>query len=376
MFFLLFNIVRKQRPLFFIIFRKITDIIMKKVIPLLIFTVFFISCNQKPGQQETGLKEFSSYPVGTAMGLDKLNNDTNYYCIVLHDFNSITVESRMKMKHVLKSPDSLYFGRVDSIMDFCRNNNIRLHGHTLLWHESTPAFVEEITDSASLEDFMKQYIHEYVGRYKGKVASWDVVNEGISDSAGLLRETSWLRTLGPGYIERAFQYTHEADPDARLFYNEYLIETNGVKMDATLNLIDELQEKGIPIHGLGFQMHTIIDTPDIDTFKNALQRAVDRGLLIHISELDVRVNRYHEKERFTQYSDSVMKIQGNRYYEVVKAYNEIVPPEQQYGITLWGFSDKYSWIPRHFSTIDWPCIYDSSYMKKPGWENMRQALSE
>jgi endo-1,4-beta-xylanase len=151
----------------------------------------------------------------------------------------------------------------DHLVDFCQTYNKQLHGHTLVWHIQQPVWLKEFEgDSAAWEGLMKTHIQTIVGRYKGKVKSWDVVNEAIDDKdASQMRKTIWSEHLGDDYIARAFQYAYEADPDALLFYNDYGIEDNNPKLMAVLKMVDNLKARGIPIHGVGLQMHINHKTP-------------------------------------------------------------------------------------------------------------------
>jgi len=159
-----------------------------------------------------------------------------------------------------------------------------------------------------------------------------------------------------------------------LFYNDYSLEIDAEKRQRAIELIDHLRNQSVKVDGLGFQMHIMLDTPHVDTFQRALSLAADRGLLVHASELDVRINRYNEPVVNHQLTDSLKKLQAERYKELAEVYCDVVPPDQRFGITLWGFADHYSWIPSFYETTDWPCIYDSTWNKKPAFQGFQQGL--
>jgi endo-1,4-beta-xylanase len=313
--------------------------------------------------------------IGAAVSLNNIEKDTAAMHVLLSDFNSITAENDMKMQQIIPEKDQYNWPSADKYVAFTKKNNMRLHGHTLIWHGSVPEWVNNIKDTAEMHRFFRDYITAYVKHVDDGVQSWDVVNEAISDSAGLPRKTIFYNALGSSYIAEAFSLANKANPHALLFYNEYGIENDDVKLKAMLKLVDDLNAAKIPIHGVGIQMHITIDT-DLDKYRNALKEFVKRGLLIHISELDIRVNNDTEKDRFKNFNHHAAKLQKEKYYDVVKTYLEVVPRNQQYGITLWGFSDAHSWIIHYCKLNDWPCIYDSRMKRKPAYNGMWKALSE
>jgi len=345
---------------------------MKNTLIVFFLLISTISCKQP---KDLGLKTSSTMMIGTAAGHESIYNDTLYRQTLVKEFNSITATNIMKMKHVFIAEDSLHWGKIDSFINFSVENNLRIHGHTLVWHQSTPEWITSIKDSARLEELVKNYITTYVSRYRGKVRSWDVINEAISDSGGIIRPSVWSNELGDDFLARMFQYAHAADPNVLLFYNDYLIEEDSVKLATLLKWIDSWQQRGIPIHGIGFQMHCVADTPSVEVFKRAFSEIVKRGLQVHISELDVRVNRYNVPEKYFQWNDNLAQLQAKRYAEIINAYKSAVPENLRYGITFWDYTDKYSWIPRFYKTFDWPCIYDSLLKRKPAYDAVLDAIS-
>jgi endo-1,4-beta-xylanase len=182
----------------------------------------------------------------------------------------------------------------------------------------------------------------------------------------------WARKLGHNYVARAFQYAHEADPKALLFYNDYGHENSPAKLDAILNLVDDFKRQGIPIHGLGLQMHLSLSTPD-SAIETALRRCTATGLLIHISELDIAVSNW-KKNASLQYTDSLQKRQAEKFRFVAEAYRKIVPEKQRYGITFWNVGDGDSWLRSFIQSNEWPLLFDESYERKPAYDEFKRGL--
>jgi endo-1,4-beta-xylanase len=204
-----------------------------------------------------------------------------------------------------------------------------------------------------------------VGHYKGRIYAWDVVNEAINDD-GTLRDTVWLRNIGSEYIELAFRWAHEADPQALLFYNDYGAEGLGVKSDAVYNLVKNLLEKGVPIHGVGLQMHVSLESPPNPQEVAAnIKRLNELGLIVHITEMDVRLTTPPRWEDFVR--------QAEIYYSILKV---CLSADNCKAFIMWGFTDKYSWIPGFFSGYGSALIFDESYSPKPAYYYITKAFIE
>ncbi len=351
---------------------------MKKITLTLVFVCLIFSCNTE--KNDIGLKDNSSFPIGTAIKIETLLNDSILQDLQKSNFNSITSASDMKMNRILTSEDNYDWSRIDKIVDYAQLNNQRLFGHNLIWHSSTPKWVKEkaLIDSIWLDTFMKDYITKYVSRYKGKVAAWDVVNEGLESHGGNIRKTMWYNVLGKDYIAKAFTYAHEADPNAILFYNDFNIERDTLKLNATLKLVNELKNQAVPIHGIGFQMHIRMDIPD-ETIAYALKKAAATGLQIHLSEVDIIFNKHDDTrlggiQIYDEITDKMKAAQAEKYKNLVLMYRKIVPKEQQYGITFWDFTDRDSWINGFFNLNDWPTLYDENLEPKPAYFGFLEGL--
>jgi endo-1,4-beta-xylanase len=243
-----------------------------------------------PQPVATTLRAVASFPFGAALNPNLLNSNAAYRQVASREFNSVTAENYLKMGTVHPAQDRYDWTGSDILVGFAEQNKQRMHGHTLIWHQSLPAWVTNFQgDSLAWENLFKTHIQTVVAHYKDRLASFDVVNEAFSDD-GTLRSTIWLTHLGSDYVARAFRYAREANPGVKLFYNEYGHEYSANRLAATVALAADFKRRGIPIDGLGLQMHTNIGQSDV-SIENAIQQIATTGLLVHISELDVRVNQ-------------------------------------------------------------------------------------
>ena len=219
-------------------------------------------------------------------------------------------------------------------------------------------------DSIAWENMLKTHIQTVVAHFKGKVASWDVVNEYFNDD-GTIRTSVWVKNLGPDYIARCFQYARQADPDAILFYNDYGHEYSSAKRTAIANLISSFKTRGIPIHGVGMQFHMTYTQTDAN-INAAMAFAAGTGLKVHLSELDIRLNT--NKLQTLVFTDALAAQQAARYKFVVQAYNAAIPKAQQFGITTWNVGDADSWVPSWQGAPDYPLPFDANYLRKPAYK--------
>lgn len=212
---------------------------------------------------------------------------------------------------------------------------------------------------------LRQHIDTVVRHYRGQLVAWDVVNEAIADDAEL-RQSMWLNGIGSDYIEMAFRWAHVADPQARLFYNDYGGEGLGKKSDAIYALVKNLRQRDVPIHGIGFQMHVSIDNPPKpeDVAAN-IKRLGELGLAVHITEMDVRIHggRGTRQEK--------LATQAKLYREMLQA---CLDASNCTTFVTWGFSDRHSWIPSYYGHPDSPLIFDESFRPKPAYNALIELL--
>lgn len=333
----------------------------------LLFLCSFIPKNN-PGCNETKLYQIAKFPIGVALDPEKLMKDENYWKIAVNQFNSFTPEILLKPKFLQPSRAQFEFSEMDQLLTYCEKYNIRVHGHTLIWHKGLPAWMEKFKGSRQdWEQLMKDHIQSVIKHFKGRIKSWDVVNEAFNDD-GTLRKNIWLKNIGEDYIEKAFTYATEMDKDAKLFYNDYSLEVNGPKQKAVLKYLQDLRSKGVKIDGIGMQMHVRLDYPDITEINKSARKIHEAGFLVHYSELDVSLI---QKGIFTS-GARALERQKERMKDIVKGYMEL-SEVSRFGITLWGVSDNDSWLSEQNGRAR-PVLFDSRYRTKPAYCGFLEGL--
>lgn len=340
--------------------------------------VGLLNCSHQPidsfvKSAETTLRQAAPFPFGAALNPTLLTTNTAYRQTAEHEFSSVTAENHLKMHLVHPAQDRYDWTGSDILVNFAEKNDQRMHGHTLVWHQSVPAWVSTFQgDSTAWNNLLKTHIQTVVGYYKGRIKSWDVVNEAFTDD-GAMRPSIWLERLGRDYIARAFRYAHEADSDVLLFYNDYGQEYSLKKRNAILTMIADFKRRDIPIDGVGLQTHTSIRQAD-STISNTLRQMAATGLQVHISELDIRVNQA-AKADFVP-TDDLWQQQKQKFASVVHSYRTLVPKAQQHGITIWNVGDGDSWIPGFCKCTDFPLPFDVKYQKKPAYQGILDGLKQ
>jgi endo-1,4-beta-xylanase len=307
------------------------------------------------------LKDRYNFPIGASMNPRLLVENNAYRNVAITEFTSVTAENHMKMMLVHPEGNRFDFSKGDEIVAFAKDHQKRIHGHTLVWHNQVPKWMTEFSgDTQAWEEMLKNHIQTVAKHYKGQVAGWDVVNESFLDD-GSLRPTVWSKNI-TDYIAKSFQWAHEADPNAILFYNDYGQDGKPKKMQAILNLVKDLQARNIPIHGLGLQMHININSKN-EELVDVINQSAKTGLTIHFSELDIAVNPKNDSTFV--YHETAKKAQQEKFELVFKAYQEL-PKHQQYGITFWNVSDRDSWLRGYFKRPkEYPLLFDDTYTRKP-----------
>jgi endo-1,4-beta-xylanase len=276
----------------------------------------------------------------------------------------ITPENAMKFGPLHPGRDSYDFGDADSIVDFAKSHGMEVRGHALVWHNQLPGWlIGKSWERDELIEVLREHIMTVVGRYRGRIDAWDVVNEAVADD-GSLRDAIWLRSIGPDYIDMAFRWAHEADPQARLFYNDYGGEGLGRKSEAIYDLVQGLRRRGVPIHGVGLQMHIgLWPFPSPQDVAANMSRLDALGLEVHVTEMDVRIVSPVTDEKLAEQA----RIYGDMLRVCLSARN-------CKAFALWGFTDRYSWIPQFFPGSGWALIFDESYRPKPAYNALSDAL--
>jgi GH35 family endo-1,4-beta-xylanase len=305
--------------------------------------------------------------VGTALEYGALVNDPTYAAVAAREFNFVTPGNETKWGSLQSVPGVWNFDQADAIYAFAESNHMKVKGHTLVWHQQLPPFVNDSISAADLDQALADHINAVVGRYAGRTYSWDVVNEAVADDGSGLRNTIFLQKLGPDYIDTAFRRAHDADPHAALYYNDYGADSINAKSDAILALVTDLLARGTPIDGVGFQMHLEAqNAPTKDQMKANFERFTALGLQVNISELDVRVTKVPGS------LSRKLAFEKEIYNRVAAACAET---KHCRAVTSWGFTDAYSWIHTTFGP-DWPLQFDGNYQKKPAYDGELLGLQD
>jgi GH35 family endo-1,4-beta-xylanase len=302
--------------------------------------------------------------VGAAVQASLLRSDATYAAAFARHFNYVTAEFEMKWGQIERQQGQRNYAAADEITAFAEARGIRIKGHALVWHGDSPAWLEALsTPEARIA--LEDHVRATVGRYRGRIAAWDVVNEAIADDRSGLRDTVYLRKLGPGYIAEAFRLARQADPDALLIYNDYGGEGLSRKSDDVYNLVRDLLAQGVPIGGVGLQMHLdAASRPSTADITANVRRLAALGLLVNYSEMDVRVARVA--------GDAQAKLEEQRrvYHDVIGA---CVAEPRCHAVTFWGVTDAHSWIDAFFGADD-PLLFDDIYRAKPAYFGTLDAL--
>lgn len=312
----------------------------------------------------TGLASLyaKDFLIGTALSAKTFaENDIALLDIIKREFNAVTPENEMKWEVIHPQLSQWKWDIADQMVDFAARNHLHMVGHTLVWHSQVPApiFLDKNGKSLGREPLVKimeEHIRTIVGRYKGRIGTWDVVNEAFEDD-GSLRKSAWFKQVGEDYIEKAFRLAHEADPQAHLIYNDYntFMPT---KRDGIAAMAKELRSRGVPIHGLGMQGHIGIGRPDLSQMEQTIEAFAEAGCRVHVTELDIDVlpsvwemsadivSRFEYKPEMDPFKDGItqeMEEQlAERYTELFKMF--LKHRDKIDRVTFWGTSDDVSWL--------------------------------
>jgi len=305
-------------------------------------------------EKDKGLKDYYSnyFPMGVAVAPGNLSGDEA--ALILREFNSITPENAMKMGPIHPAENLYSWRDADSVVSFAQRHGLKVRGHNLCWHNQAPAwlFKDSLGNTVTKEVLLKRlkdHITTVVSRYKGKIYAWDVVNEAISDKQDeYIRNTEWYQICGEEYIAKAFEYAHEADPAAILFYNDYN-EINSIKREKIYRLVKGLKDAGVPVHAVGLQAHWAINEPSEDQLDSTLKRFSELGLPLQITEMDISVYTKEHSARekkpedindtFTADREKGQSEMYARCFRLFRKYRRIFS-----GVTFWNISDRHSWL--------------------------------
>jgi endo-1,4-beta-xylanase len=296
---------------------------------------------------------------GSATDNPTLDN-APYTAVLGSEFNQITVGNTQKWQYIEPRRGQFDYSQADKIVAFAQAHNQIVRGHTLVWHNQLAGWVDSVP-AGELLGVMRNHIANVAGHYKGKVVHWDVVNEAFEEN-GTRRQSVFQQKIGDSYIAEAFKAARAADPNAKLYYNDYNIDGIGAKSDAVYDMVKSFKQQGIPIDGVGLQAHLILGQVP-NTMRQNIQRFADLGVDVAITELDIRMRTPRDATKDAQ--------QAADYRTVTNACLAVA---RCVGITVWDFSDGYSWIPSVFPGEGAALIYDENFTKKPSYWAVYEAL--
>jgi endo-1,4-beta-xylanase len=302
--------------------------------------------------------------IGSAVEADALRTDARYRSTLAAEFDMATPENEMKWERLHPYRDTYEFSDADAVVDFAVANRMQVRGHVLVWHKQLASWVQRAADRREdMAAVLQNHIATVAGRYRGRIAQWDVVNEAI-DSKGQLRRTVWQRSLGDDYIAMAFRWAHEADPDAQLYYNDYAGEGLGTKSDAIFRLVEGLKRDGVPIHGVGLQMHTdATDATPAGVAEN-MARLRDLGLDVAITEMADPIPLRAGSTR--------LREQGDVYSSFLRVCLEAVNCT---AFVVWGYTDRYPMLAASVPDGEGDAaLLDRAFRPKPAYDAVADAL--
>jgi endo-1,4-beta-xylanase len=325
------------------------------------------SASAAPDPATATLRQLAAHTgmrIGTAVDTAALAADPQYRAAVASQFDTVTPENVMKWEVTEPQQGQYDFSQADTLVAFARAHGQKVRGHTLVWHSQLPAWVTSRTwTKAELRQVLKSHVQTEAAHFRGKIWAWDVVNEAFNDD-GTLRDTLWLQVLGPGYIADAFRWAHQADPKAILFYNDYNIEGVNAKSDAVYALLKQLRTQGVPVQAVGLQGHLDTQFPIPGDILQNLRRFAGLGLDSAITEADVRIP--------LPVDATEAAAQSAGYSAMLQSCLLV---RKCISFTVWGFTDKYQWVPGVFPGEGSAALYDENFQPKPAYDQVRRDLA-
>jgi len=364
--------------------KSVSDIKVYLIIGLA--TTFNVAgCSRQTTLKEAFKKDFY---IGAALNQEQISGkDANAIAVVRKHFNSITPENILKWSLVHPEPNTYNFEPADQFVALGEKNNMFIVGHTLVWHHQAPDWLFVGTtgkpvDREILLKRMKEHIFTVVGRYKGRIDGWDVVNEAVGND-GQMRKNKWVEIIGKDYVQKAFEYARQADPKAELYYNDFNMWQKGQR-EGVIRLIRDLQSKGVRVDGIGIQGHYGLDYPPLDELEESIVAFAELGVKVMITELDITVLpsawghrgaditlNFELQEKLNPYvkglPDSEQNNLAGRYAELFSLFHK--HRDKISRVTFWGVHDGQSW--RNYWPVegrtDYPLLFDRQYQPKPAF---------
>jgi endo-1,4-beta-xylanase len=326
--------------------------------------------------------------IGAALNDDVVSGkDPESAAIVIQQCNTVTAENVMKWMFIHPEPDRYDFAAADRFVAFAEKNKMQIIGHTLVWHAQIPksAFQDAAGNLLGRDAMLarlKQHIETVMGRYKGKVKGWDVVNEALTDD-GKLQPCLWLKTVGEDYVAKAFEFAAQADPSAELYYNDYSLD-KPAKRDAAVRLVRDLKARGLRIDAVGIQGHWGLDYPTTDDLTAFIDSVAALGVKVLVTEMDMNIlpaawnyqgadisKKAELRAELNPYPetlpDTMQTVLANRYAELFTIL--LKRPGVVGRVTFWGVTDRTSWLNNWpvFGRTAYPLLFDRSFRPKPAF---------
>jgi endo-1,4-beta-xylanase len=371
---------------------------LKHAVALMLLLAMVSACSQKVTERIPLKDAFKDYfYVGTALNFGQIfGKDTAETKLIVSQFSSIVPENIMKWEVIQPKLDTFNFAPADSFVAFGQKHNMFIIGHCLVWHSQVPAnvFTDKKGKNVSRDTLlkrMKYHINSVVSRYKGRVNGYDVVNEALNED-GTMRKSKWFEIIGDDFIEKAFEYAHEADSNVQLYYNDYNIE-NPAKRAGAIRIIKDLQSKGLKIDGVGIQAHWSIKGPSMGMIDSAINDFANLGVKVMLTELDMGVlpNPWDNnnanvsdtaafKKEMNPYAaglpDSIQQKLTQRYTDLFTVLTKNKGKISR--VTFWGLHDGCSWLnnwPIRGRT-NYPLIFDRQLKPKPAYDAIVNLVSK
>jgi endo-1,4-beta-xylanase len=346
---------------------------MKGLLSVICMATAAATCAAQTLRQEADQRHLL---IGAAVNEHYLSEPA-YTSTLAREFNMVEAETAMKWTATQPSEKIFDFTAGDQIVSFAELHGMKIRGHNLLWHSHNPEWLTGHYTPEQLSRLMQEHIERVVSHYRGKVFAWDVVNEAI-DENGKLRDSIWynqpgigLADKGTAYIAQAFRWAHATDPDALLFYNDADADELNRHSDTVYAMVKDFKDHGVPIDGIGLQMHLLKLDPDFASIAANIARFTKLGVQVHITEMDVSLP---VDENGALRNSNDLARQAEIYRKVAQI---CVSHPGCTALQFWGFTDKYSWIPRftHYTKGD-ALLFDRNYKPKPAYEALRAVLAE
>jgi len=365
---------------------------------LILASILMIGCGEKKTtpevQKEPTLKEAfkSNFLIGSAVNDNLVSKkDSLGEQIVLTEYNTITPENSMKWMYMEPEQGKFEFETADNYIDFSTKNDIAFIGHNLVWHSQLAGWVEKIDSKEELSASLKNHVQTVAARYSGKIHGWDVVNEALNED-GTLRNSLFLKQLGPDYLINSFKWAQEADPKAELYYNDYNM-TRQEKRAGAIKLVKDIQASGARIDGIGMQAHWGLEDPTLEEIETSILEYSDLGIQVMITEFDITVlpnpwdlegaevsQNFEGSEHMNPYTkelpDSVNTQLAQRYKDIFSLFKK--HSDKISRVTFWGINDGVSWLnswPIEERT-NYPLLFDREYNRKPAYYSVLEIAKD